>query len=103
MAIVVIAIHVQPFEGYSRTMLLDVYNLLCGCAVPFFFMYTGYFMAQKILCANYELQFIVLKRYMKKLSYLYLFWTVVYLPLTVWGYCNNDVPWWKEKAMMQRL
>ena len=54
MAIVVIAIHVHPFEGYSRTILLDMYDLLCGCAVPFFFMCTGYFMAQKILYVNYE-------------------------------------------------
>ena len=96
MAIVVIAIHVHPFEGYSRTMLLDMYDLLCGCAVPFFFMCTGYFMAQKILYVNYEQQFTVLKRYVKKLLYLYLFWTVVYLPLTAFGYCNNTSPWWKD-------
>ena len=96
MAIVVIAIHVHPFEGYSRTTLLDMYGLLCGCAVPFFFMCTGYFIAQKVLYTSYEQQFTVLKRYVKKLLYLYLFWTVVYLPLTVFGYCNNTAPWWKD-------
>lgn len=96
MAIVVIAIHVHPFEGYASTTLLDVYNLLCGCAVPFFFLCTGYFMAQKILYTNCEQQLVIMRRYVKKLLRLYLIWTLVYLPLTILAYCTNTTPWWKD-------
>lgn len=96
MAIVVIAIHVHPFEGYSRTTLLDMYGLLCGCAVPFFFLCTGYFLAKRVIYVNCDCQFVIIKRYVNKLLHLYLIWTVVYLPLTILDYYTNVAPWWKD-------
>ena len=52
MAIVVVAIHVQPFDGYAESTWIDIYRLICYCAVPFFFLCTGYFLAKGIGCAE---------------------------------------------------
>lgn len=48
MAICVIAIHTQPFVNRKGTIFLKIYNNFVNCAVPFFFMSSGYLLAVKM-------------------------------------------------------
>lgn len=52
MAFVVIAIHTHPFEGLEQSVFITIYFLSCHCAVPFFFLSTGYLLARKLKSKN---------------------------------------------------
>lgn len=91
MAIVVIAIHVHPFEGYQPSIWLDLYKLLCSCAVPFFFLSTGYLLGLRILdIKDIDGKLHVLKKSIFKTIKIYLIWTAIYFPLAVLGYCSSS-------------
>lgn len=71
-AIMVIAIHTQPF---SRYIWLDRgAGIITRLAVPFFFVTTGFFLnfsdAKKV------------RKYVVRLIVLYIIWTIVYLPFS---------------------
>lgn len=96
MAIVVVAIHVHPFEGYAESTWIDIYRLMCYCAVPFFFLCTGYFLAKGIDCAEAVSALEQTKSYLNKTLKLYIIWTIVYIPLALLLYFTNTTPWWKD-------
>lgn len=49
MAFFVIAIHTHPFEFLGLPIFfMRLYELICSCAVPFFFLTTGYLLARKL-------------------------------------------------------
>lgn len=87
MAIVVIAIHTRPFEGFEPSIFLQLYDLLCTCAVPFFFLATGYLLERKL---KNEYSFMMrnkaVSRTLYKMIQLYLIWSIVYLPLAIYDY-----------------
>lgn len=73
-AIMVVAIHAQPFSGLTEAMLIDVWARL---AVPFFFIASAFFFFKKPAGQQH------IGHYVKRLALLYLFWFVVELPITV--------------------
>lgn len=73
-AFLVIAIHcnVQEHSPLLRKV--------CDLAVPLFFMMSGYLLLKNVNRGGYA------KRYIIKLSKLYLLWSIIYLPLAIKGY-----------------
>lgn len=47
-AIVVIAIHTNPFVSCSSGFIVRLYNSLQVCAVPLFFIFSGFLFGRKI-------------------------------------------------------
>lgn len=72
-AVLVVAIHAQPFSGMTQTVVIDVFARM---AVPFFFITSSFFFFSKDpgrqeLC-----------NYLRRMGILYLFWFVVEFPIT---------------------
>ena len=94
MAIFVVAIHTEPEticnNEYIIRLLRSCYNL----AVPFFFMASGFFLFRKTtfpIRENIDNSNRV-KSYLKKILRLYIIWTIIYLPLTVYGFIKDGEP-----------
>lgn len=90
----VVAIHAQPFCGYSQLFFIDV---LARMAVPFFFMASAYFFFRKNPDARQ------MKGFLKRLGVLYLFWFVVELPITVLhAFIEPDTPFGHNLCLLVR-
>ncbi|WP_313579687.1 acyltransferase family protein [Chishuiella sp.] len=87
MAIFVIAIHTHPFENIKPGVFMTIYNTVVSCAVPFFFISSGFLIFEK---TNKSEEIKNLSTYLKKIIKLYIIWTLIYLPLTIYGLINND-------------
>lgn len=89
MAIVVIAIHTHPFEHFSIINNSKFYSLLRNIAVPFFFISSGYL---TFLKSDGDLYTFLDKLYLTIIKYvkLYIIWTVIYLPITIYDFIVND-------------
>lgn len=88
-AICVVAIHTHPYSNYNSTpySITRFCDILLLCAVPFFFITTGYFMGKKLQSPlSDEKNKKVLEYCLKKYLKLYLIWTAVYLPITLYYY-----------------
>lgn len=88
-AVCVVAIHIHPYDvytsiPYSVARFMDIILL---CAVPFFFITTGFFIGKKLTDTfPDEKNTDILKYYLVKYLKLYLIWTAVYLPITLYYY-----------------
>lgn len=90
MAIVVIAIHTHPFEDMVNEPLY--YSILRRCAVPFFFLCTGFFIGKKLNSdSRIFQQKKIIGKYIKSYIRMYVLWNLIYLPLTIYYYTNIDV------------
>lgn len=92
MAICVIAIHMQPLLKINNNIILNLYDSIVKLAVPFFFIVTGFFIGKKIPNLN---QFSsdssnILKKNIQKFLRLYLIFTIIYMPLTIYEYITLD-------------
>lgn len=81
-AILVVFIHsnIAKNEEFSNVIVL----CFSGIAVPFFFMVSGFFFYKKLSNVKDEKSFIIF--YEKKLLFLYFFWQLVNLPMTINAY-----------------
>lgn len=86
MAIVVVAVHTRPELSLSSLFVRHIFEAVYSIAVQFFFMASGFLLFRKIslpLTDDGELR---IKSYLKRMCKLYVLWTIVYLPLTVYGF-----------------
>ena len=83
MAILVIGIHTHPLEYVENEIFKLGFSLLSSCAVPFFFMTTGYLLMRKLhlRLLNDKLQ--IIKGTIIKTGKVYILWSVAYLPLKI--------------------
>ena len=91
MAIVVVAIHTRPELSFSSLFIRNFFETVYSIAVPFFFMASGFLLFRKIslpLTAEGELR---IKSYLKRMCKLYGLWTIVYLPLTIYGFYLSGI------------
>lgn len=85
-ALLVVAIHVYPFYDISETFNTYFIADICRLAVPFFFVVSAFFFFKKWGKPDENLYH--LKRYLWRLARIYLIWTVIYLPYTLWNYAS---------------
>ncbi len=93
MAAIVVAAHTHPFEGIdNNSAMFKVWEAVVQLAVPYFFIASGYFLFLK-LTKNPDkiIQLQHLKSYGKRIAFLYISWTIIYLPITIWKFFNNDL------------
>ena len=92
MASLIIGIHSKSITGESYPMFL---SCLMQTAVPFFFVTSGFLFAEHVVLSNATKQSVLqgLYRWMKKILFLYVCWTILYLPLTICGYYQNHLSW----------
>lgn len=77
-AILIIILHLRPFQNFSDQLDLAFNNIITRICVPMFFLITGYFIAKKEKKnANY------IKDYIKKTIPLYLVWSAIYIPVII--------------------
>lgn len=87
MAFFVVAIHTHPLDRVTNDFIITIYTTIVSFAVPFFFITTGFLLFIKMKGNYYDKDNILrIKKYIKKTVRLYLIWTIVYMPLTIYGY-----------------
>lgn len=82
-SIFVVMIHVPPLGGtqVADTISYFLQNYFGRIAVPFFFVMSGFFLFRKTTQAEFDPE--PVKKYLFRTLRLYLFWTVVYFPLSL--------------------
>ncbi|MGM9946901.1 acyltransferase family protein [Floccifex sp.] len=87
-ALLVVCIHTFPLYEISETLNTYWIQTICRIAVPFFFTTSGFFFFRK-WSNNKEENTDNLKHYLFRLLKIYLIWTVIYLPYSIWDYTRN--------------
>lgn len=91
MAICVVAIHTQPLVNCTNEFLVRIYDGIINCAVPFFFLASGFLLAIKLEWPfDSQKSICIIKKYIIKILKLYLIWTVIYLPLALCEYIHMN-------------
>lgn len=75
MAVAIMAMHIEPFMVNQSPILYVIYYCFLSCAVPFFFMATGFLLECKMCYSADRLK--VLDRYIFKTLKLYLFFVAI--------------------------
>lgn len=90
MAICVVAIHTHPFEHCTTIIVNNIYDSFVRMAVPFFFLSSGFLLAQKFETAFTSSKNIATARkYLLKIVKMYVVWTVVYLPMALYHFISS--------------
>ena len=84
--ICVVALHTNPIHDISNTLIISVYYSIVKMAVPCFFLSSGFLIANR-LKTNQK----YLKTYFLRTINLYIFWNIVYLPLTLYHMLMNGI------------
>lgn len=103
MACVVVAIHTHPEKSFclwtgAERIVTIIYNM----AVPFFFMASGFLLSKKVQIPLGSNSISYIKRYLSKICRMYLVWTLLFLPFTVWGFVKDEVPFLKSLLIFLR-
>lgn len=89
MALCVVAIHTHPLEGVTAPFVIKLYKIVVQCAVPFFFLATGYLLACRMDWPyNSQASIQKLTVYLWKTVKLYLIWSLIYMPLAIYDYVH---------------
>lgn len=80
MAILVVAIHVRPFEGTVGFVYNDV---IARIADPLFFSLTSFFLFRSAFSSDGKLTWRMLGHYMRRIGVLYGVWVLIYGPVIV--------------------
>lgn len=93
MAICVVSIHTLPAGWFTSPAAQNLYDFLCACAVPFFFVSSGFLLAQKTEARSTfdpNAQLTVVTASLKKFAKLYVLWMLLYSPLAVWDMIRSS-------------
>ena len=91
MAFCVVAIHTCPLNNYKNEIVLAIYNSFVDIAVPFFFLASGFLLANKFqypFDSDNNIQYI--RNYLLRIIKLYVMWSLIYLPLAIWHYISTQ-------------
>lgn len=92
MAVCVVAIHTKPFYRVESVGLQKLFNMLISLAVPYFFSVSGFLLFSKIdTPLSSEKSMEVCKKYLFRMLSLYIIWNVIYFPITVFGFKENNM------------
>lgn len=93
MAVVVIAIHIRPEVSFSNHSVKIIFEGIYSLAVPFFFMASGFLLFRKARIPLEDVGKARILSYLKRMLKLYVVWTLIYLPLTIYGFWKEHQPW----------
>lgn len=88
MSLVVIAQHTHPFEHIDNPVFLRFQTMLFSLSVPVFFLCSGFFLFRKREESE-SVTVLRVKRWALNALRLYLLWTAVYLPCTLYEYFTD--------------
>lgn len=86
MACFVIGIHVYFTSIFTNETLKRIVDLLFSLAVPYFFVCSGFFLFKNSSENNKRII-----QSIKKIVYMYIIWTVLYFPYTIYSYYISDL------------
>ena len=86
-AFLVVAIHIPPFEELAPAFSHTFEQVICRLSVPFFFLCTGFFTAEKITDWGR------MKSYLLHIIKMYLFWSFLYLPCIFVRFVKKEHTW----------
>lgn len=90
-AYMVVAIHTTPFEQ-TDGVISNIYFTLLKCAVPFFFMSTGYLFARRMEWPFHTQESLSLVSHaLVKTVKLYVVWSIIYIPFSVIDFYRSNI------------
>lgn len=94
LAILVIALHCDPFVSYNSYLQTGFRNIISTIAIPIFFVVSSFLFYEKINLYRSEGDTEGEKNYFKKYCFrilgIYLFWSIIYLPFVIVEWCKLD-------------
>ncbi len=90
MAVLVVATHTSLFSIIDDVNARDFLMTALAIKVPFFFVASGFLIWNKIWSSSKEEKLSRLKGWIKKTARLYLVWTLIYLPFTIYGFYKDE-------------
>ena len=85
MAVAVVAIHTNPIVAWTNPAAIKIVVIIEEWAVPFFFTASGFFLFYNME-KPYKENTRRIDNYLRKIIKLYCVWTLISLPLTIYGY-----------------
>ena len=90
MAFAVVAIHTNPIVKWSNPIAISFVVMVEDWAVPFFYIASGFFLQLGMEGKNKEEQQSRINNYLIKIVKMYCVWTVLSMPLSIYGYAVSD-------------
>lgn len=91
MAFAVIAIHAPEYLWPNDRVWPSLFEYFIRLAVPFFFIASGYLIERNLdnITTTADKKDSLIRR-SHRIFKLWLIWSIIYLPLTIWGYCHSQ-------------
>nr|RQE06709.1 hypothetical protein D6110_07290 [Lactococcus lactis]RQE16770.1 hypothetical protein D6116_10995 [Lactococcus lactis]RQE28109.1 hypothetical protein D6117_11445 [Lactococcus lactis] len=92
MVVCVVAIHTQPLYSIQSIVVQLLFDTITSLAVPYFFSVSGFLLFSKIdenISCRKNME--VCKRYLSRVLSLYVIWNIIYLPITIFGFKENNM------------
>ena len=86
MAIIVVAVHTHPQTVSGNSVWENFFSFLFQLPVPFFFVVSGFFLWNKIVSSDIGQKLTRIRKWLRHVLLLYVLWTVLYLPYTIYGF-----------------
>lgn len=103
MAIFVVAIHTDPFERIHENIFTKSWDIIVRIAVPYFFIASGFLLFSKVKNEYDRIsQLVIIKQYIVRIIKLYLYWSIIFLPITIWKFATNDLSIFKNFILFIR-
>ncbi|RZK41817.1 MAG: hypothetical protein EOO90_09745 [Pedobacter sp.] len=91
LAILVVAGHTHPFKDIKDPIFVQTWNAILFLVVPYFFMAAGFFLFSKVYqSSDKTTQLYTVWSYLKRIVKLYVYWTIIFLPITLWNFANDE-------------
>ena len=102
MAVFVIAIHTNPQVCIQSYCIQNLIVCLYSLAVPFFFTTSGFLLWNKCKDCNNTERLIKIRKWLKRILRLYIIWTIIYLPFTIYGFYHDGVSFFQSMIIFIR-
>lgn len=86
-SLLVVCVHTYPLLGVSEVLNTYLIQCIARLAVPFFFATAGYFFFKKYT-GDPDTDKDTLQNYLFRLGKLYIVWSIIYLPYTIYDYVS---------------
>lgn len=102
MAVLVVATHTEFFSFIKSQNVSDILTTALSIKVPFFFTASGFLVWKSVVDASIEEKLKKVTRWLSKTKRLYIVWTLIFLPYTIYGFYNSDLSFTKSCVVFIR-